>query len=102
MKDIKLYHKAGPFGDETSLYDMEFEEGTTVQDLIDFALSKKQEWGYIRTSGDSLRRLSYSHVTEYRYGKIIGNNIPNNICQKKVRKGFASGGWTRMDYTVEI
>ena len=101
MKDIKLIHRAGPFGDETSLYVIDFESGTTVQDLIDFALAKKRDWGDIDIRNDISRTKPIYRLT-YRYGKIESDNIPENIKQARIRRGSANGGWTFMAYMIEV
>lgn len=101
MKDIKLHHKSGPFGDETSLYALEWEEGATVQDLIDFALSKKDEWGYIDIKVD-VGSINIYRRLEYRYGEILDDKIPSRVKSSTIVQGSANGGWTRMDYSVKV
>ena len=46
LLDFKL--SGGPYGDCTSRYDVKVnKDGTTVTDIINYALSKKEEWGYV-------------------------------------------------------
>lgn len=97
MKSIELVYMRGPFGDETSNYDLKFEKGTTVQDVIDFALSRKKEWGTIWISGKKSR-----YKMEYRSGKTILDEIPDTIKSKRIERGFANGGWSLMSYDLTI
>lgn len=97
MKNIELVYMEGPFGDETSNYDLKFEKRTTVQDVIDFALSERNEWGTIRVSGKKSR-----YKMEYKYGKTILDEIPDTIKSKRIERGFANGGWSLMSYDLVI
>lgn len=97
MKNIKLEFLRGPFGDETSNYSLKFEKGTTVQDVIDFALSQTREWGSIWVI-DGKSRVKM----EYKYGKIFSDNISDSLKTKKVKKGFANGGWSLMSYDLDV
>lgn len=97
MKNIELVYMRGPFGDETSNYDLKFEKGTTVQDVIDFVLSRTGEWGSIRIDrGKSRCKL------EYKYGKVTSDNIPPDLKSRKIRSGFSNGGWSLMSYDLTI
>ena len=94
---ITLVHKQGPFGDETSIYDVHINrQNLTVNELIKYVLTIKDEWGYIDI-GDTFPR---EHRLEYRYGKIISDTIPTAKKQQCISNCFASGGWTRMDYII--
>ena len=94
LLDFKL--SSGPYGDETSRYDVKVnKDGATVTDIINYALSKKEEWGYVCIdSFFSNKRL------EYRYGSIISDNISSEDKNKVVKTITASGGWFRMDYII--
>lgn len=96
-----LQHETGPFGDETSLYSVDFPKGATVSDLIDFALSNTREWGRINIKPDILKILS-TYRLEYRYGVTISDTIPPSIKYSPIKKVSAHGGWTMMDYNIEI
>ena len=102
MNKIRLYHKAGPFGDETSMYELEYERGTTVQDLIEFALSNTREWGKIEINKYPKQSFPYDYTLEYRYGQLTNGFIPDNIRQMEIRKGTANGGWSLMTYTIMV
>lgn len=99
--DFSLTHVRGPFGDECSIYDVNFQHGATVSDLISFALSNTREWGYIsvhRKRG----HFPYRHMFEYKYGQVVYDVIPNEIKEKVIKKASAYGGWSKMDYDIEI
>ena len=94
LLDFKL--SGGPYGDDTSTYDVKVnKDGATVTDIINYALSKKEDWGYVCIdSFFSDKRL------EYRYGIIISDNISSEDKNKVVKTITASGGWSRMDYII--
>ena len=99
--DFSLTHVRGPFGDQCSIYDVNFQLGATVSDLISFALSKKQEWGHISVHRKR-ESFPYRHMLEYSYGQIVYDVIPNEIKETVIENISASGGWSRMDYDIEI
>ena len=78
-------------------YSIEYENGTTVQDIIDFALSEKKKSGYIWVEGnDPISQLEYSH------GKVIYDGIPNNIKTMEIWYGRALSKGIRMDYELKV
>ncbi len=91
MNRIELIHKAGPFGDCTSFYELRIASSMTVEDFINEVL-KKGEWGYIDIED---RRL------EYRYNKMV-NGKWDDIKDRKIAPVSAHGGWTCMDYTLKL
>lgn len=97
MKNFTLKHKAGPFGDETSDYDVIVNKPeATVQDLIEHCLSSG-EWGYIEIGQHQLEYYDAKPIHTIKY-----DDIPEKIKQKKIKKVTASGGWSRMDYYVIV
>ena len=47
-KQIKLIHRAGPFGDCTSIYDVSFPQDITVEQFIAAVVKENpHEWGSI-------------------------------------------------------
>lgn len=101
MKEIKLIHKSGPFGDACSLYDVQIEKGTTVQDIIDFALNKKEEWGEIEIDGKTL--FEYRHGTLLLHDNLIKYGIqPDSEKKKLVKNVTAYGGWSLMRYRIIV
>lgn len=97
MKKFELIHTGGPYGDETSTYDGHLNMPLTVNDFVITVLNNyKDEWGII-TIGPHL-----AHI-EYRYGQITdtSHNIDKYL-NKKIKSFNARGGWTLMDYALEL
>ena len=89
MKPFELVFMRGPFGDETSLYNIEIPRPITVEEFVDYVLEhKKDEWGDISVGNSRM---------EYRYGKITSGHLP---LKQIVSGGTAIGGWTFMSYTL--
>lgn len=97
MKSIKLEFLRGLFGDETSNYSLKFEKGTTVQDVIDFALSQTREWGSIWINGEKSRCK-----LEYKCEKVTSDNISPDLKSRKIKSGFSNGRWSLMSYDLDV
>ncbi len=90
---IKLTQTSETFGDCTALYSVEMTKPYTVGEFIKEVL-KRKEWGYIETDdGDKC---------EYKGSKILSTDIPDETLSKPVIKARAHGGWSRMDYVLDI
>ena len=63
----------------------------SVQELIDYVLTEKGEWGYIDVN---------EHRLEYRHGIIVSDNLTDMEKRMEIKDMFAYGGWSRMDYKV--
>ena len=87
----------------------------TVKELCDYIVANDREWGYIgleRKRGPD----GYFHGSlfgepniEYFHGKYVDSrrnpiefNFPEEIANKTVKAVRASGGWSRMDYILEV
>lgn len=98
MTTIELTQTKGPFGDECSLYSFTPKsEHLTLQDLIADARRTTGDWGYIEVSFAGTK-----FTLEYRHGQVISSDIPEGLYEKEITGGTAYGGWSRMDYMVEI
>lgn len=98
MELLEFKCTGGPYGDETSSYDVKVNKKfVTVNDIINYVLDKKYEWGYICINSHGL-----TEDFEYRYGTIIKDNIPEEIKSSNINSITASGGWSRMDYYIKI
>lgn len=91
MKPFEFTESKGPFGDACSLYKVTVRKPMSVQDLIDYVLTEKGEWGYIDVN---------MHRLEYRHGRIVSDNLTDVEKQTEIKDVFAYGGWSRMDYNV--
>lgn len=80
-------------GDETAPYDVFLERECTVEDFVTAVLNRK-EWGYIVING-------FGRI-EYRRDKIISTTLNNGDMSQLIKSVHAAGGWSRMDYYLEI
>ena len=96
---IKLKQNTRTFGDETAGYAVELTKEYTVQEFVNEVVSNKREWGYI---GISCGRATFGNPNcEYKLGKLL-SELPSEIMTKKIASAKASGGWSRMDYLLEL
>ena len=94
--DIKLimeFKSTG--GDCISHFDAKFETNPTLEEFVDWLLTKQvKEWGYV---------FGNNFCIEYSLGNIVKlcDNY-NEIKNKKISLHRMDGGWSRMDYTIKI
>lgn len=86
----------GPYGDCTSSYEFTMTKQMTLKEFAEMVAEDGQEWGAIRKGsafGDVL--------VDYKHGKIKYQDCadPNAILKTE---GTANGGWSLMDYYIEI
>lgn len=93
MVKLNFRQTARTGGDETAPYDVFMEQECTVEDFITAVLNMK-EWGYIRIKG-------YGSI-EYRQDKIVSTSLTNDDMAMVIKSVSAAGGWSRMDYYLEI
>lgn len=93
-KGIELKYISGPHGDECSYYEFETMTLMTFKEFVETIASDKREWGYIRTNyfGKSLADYSHGEITYHT----------DDLDRLVVPKGHASGGWSRMDYIIDL
>ena len=95
---IKLVYLRGPFGDETSLYKVEWTGDITVDEFI-FTVLKQfpKEWG-------SFESPILTKFAEYKYGeyKITNIELYEKIRYKKIISAEANGGWSLMSYYLVV
>lgn len=95
---FRLKHTDGPFRDETSRYEVCFDKPITVVEfIIEVLKSRPQEWGTFSLDWTT-------SFMEYKHGKYLLTNktLFNEIKNKKIVSAKASGGWTVMDYILEV
>jgi hypothetical protein len=94
---IELVHVAGPFGDETSQYEVNFPENITVEEFINIAVSQYPKWW-----GDFEVPDHKHNVAKYSYGDItiLDETLYETVKDKKVSAVTAYGGWTLMTYNI--
>lgn len=97
--DKKLIMKCvgGPYGDCTSSYEFTMAQQMTLKEFAEMVAADGEEWGAIRKGsafGDVLAEYNRSGEIKYRdYAD------PNAMLEPK---GIAHGGWSLMDYHVNI
>lgn len=95
---MKLFEfiSAGPeAGDCTAPYDIRFNRECTVREFIDEVL-KRNEWGYI-----CINNYVNGPRCEYKYDKLL-TPLSHAILDMPIKSATANGGWTRMDYVLDI
>lgn len=86
-------------GDCCAGYEIRLEKGYTVSEFIETVLKERiNEWGYISIKKKDAGVLNCG----YKYGKIISEQLPKEVLSKHINRVSASGGWTRMDYKIEL
>jgi hypothetical protein len=94
---IKRVCTGGPYGDETSRYEIEFPKDTQLGELINtIVATHPKEFGNIWVNNKK--------VVEYGYGAYTLFNWEDfyKITDRVVISANASGGWGMMDYTIAI
>ena len=99
--------RSGPEGgDCCAPYDVEILwPKPTVGEFIDAVVRAKvgnggTEWGYIGIHKHG--SIFGEPLCEYQHGKIVSDNIPDNIKEKRIHIVTANGGWSRMDYRIYL
>lgn len=80
-------------GDETAPYDVFLTQECTVEEFVTSVLDRN-EWGTINIKGCG--RI------EYKQDKIISTTLTNGEMPYLIKSVHATGGWSRMDYYLEI
>ena len=101
MKTIELIYVAGPFGDATSTYSVRINKSSmTVEDFITTVIEENpKEWGYIGIKNED--ETFGNPRMKYRWGKYDSSSM-EGVKNAIVKSAKASGGWSRMDYLLEI
>ena len=93
---FSLIYTGGPYGDETCSYVGYLNQPLTVREFIDAVFEQhSDEWGTIHIFDDT--------YLDYRYGEIkyISSQF-NEYLDKKIKSFTAHGGWTLMDYNLDM
>jgi hypothetical protein len=93
---INLICVGGPYGDCTSAYKFTTSTQMTLKEFAEMVAEDGQDWGTIR-KGSSFGDV----LVDYNHGEIKYRDYadPNAILKTE---GTANGGWSLMDYHVEI
>lgn len=93
MNPFELVH-IREFGDGTAKYEARFTRPMTVRELIDYALARKRECGYLRISGN--------RILEYQYGKVLFDDLSEEQKDKTIKSMTWFGGYARADYCIKL
>ena len=96
MKLFELHAEGPEAGDCTIPFNVVFHHECTVREFISEIL-KKVEWGYVIIGS----RFDGPRI-EYEHDKIVSGAFSQDILDAKIKNATAHGGWTRMDYMLDI
>lgn len=86
-------------GDETTPYKvLDFKSRAVGEFTQEVLMENPDEWGYISVGGHFYQTRKRGSC-EYRYGKLL-SEMPKELLGIEIREVLASGGWSRMDYTI--
>lgn len=88
-------------GDCTAPYEVNLDKEYLVREFIEEVLKNKREWGYIGIKTDNIWKYFGDPKCEYRYGKLL-NTLPDDYMSRKIKSVTTDGGWSRMDYILEL
>lgn len=94
---FRLVKTGGPFGDSTCNYNVVMDKPYTVKEFILEVLKNEREWGYVRIG----ENFTGKKVCEYRHGSIVFLDESVDT-SKTIKSGWANGGWSAMDYFLEV
>lgn len=105
---FKRIYSSPIHGDETSDSYFEPLKPITVQELCDYIISQKGDWGYIGIKKPGT--IFGEPNVEYFHGQYVDNNrnpignfkFPPHIANATIKKLCWSGGWSRADYLITI
>ncbi|MDE7191915.1 MAG: hypothetical protein K2O35_05570 [Clostridia bacterium] len=88
-------------GDSTTNYDVEFEKGLTIRQLVDIVLRHSpDEWGRITLTAEGYKRTD---VIEYKHGKIVNQDpLFDLVADAAIVELKAQGGYSLMNYYATI
>lgn len=97
MKDNFTFTHRLSLGDATSVYTLNFRDGSTVSDFVGFLKQIPDEHGdVVITKGDRIVLR-----TDHEHG-LMSDDVPSEYAYMPIVKADANGGWSRMDYFIQI
>lgn len=99
---FKLNHIGGPYGDETSRYDVILGKEYTVSEFINTVLDEcKDEWGCIGIHKP--RTIFGDPCVDYFHGDFKTDpSVMDEYANRKIKHVMAHGGWSNMDYRIYL
>lgn len=99
---IEFNFAGGPFGDETTNYNVETDATYVIQFIQEVLKERNNEWGEICLSKEG----SHSNdicVCEYRRGKITRRATEyDSYGIGRIKSIYANGGWSKMSYDIQV
>ena len=83
-------------GDGCITYSVKLSRTCTLQELIDYILTRRRSWGCLRIKGNLFPSF------EYKHGQYVCSSLTEADLQRKVAEISANGGWSNMDYFVSL
>lgn len=97
VKTIERIYLKGPFGDETSLYEIKFPKGITVAEFIKTVIEENpKEWGHFDCGWGTPK------IAEYDHGTVKYTEEYERLKNKIVNKATADSGWSYMGYDLSV
>ena len=87
-------HHIREFGDGCALYEAKFNRPMTVGELMEYAVERKRERGYIHISG--------TRVFEFRNGRIVFDDVSPYLKEQTIEKMVWYGGFSSADYIISL
>lgn len=104
-KAFFLKEVGGPFGDQTSNYELVLYKELTVREFVEQVLSDKREWGTIHIYNPKGKTPWECRCggpqCEYSHGRLV-SVLPDEILDKVIVSGRSNGGWSLMDYCLTL
>lgn len=102
MAKIEFVHKAGPFGDETSVYDV-ITDAKTVGEFIPLALEKDNHGEFCITKEGGLLSKDEVCVASFFCKKINRKAKEYDAYLKcEIESIMSNGGWGMMRYAITV
>lgn len=101
MIEFDLKDISGTLSDCSTFYEVVFEKGATVKDLLNYVLSNPQ-WGTLRVVDEIKFFCKTIASCDFDRGVLKGGEIPQEILNKKIKRAVCNGGWGNMSYEVEV
>lgn len=93
-------------GDSTATYSVKFDNAImpTVAEFISHVVNnRQQEWGDITVfCRNRFKNIYNRRRLEYMHGKVQKDDIPECAKQMKIMAVDADGGYSRMNYSIEV
>lgn len=100
MTTLKLLQTGKAGSDCTAPYDVKIYGQCTVKEFVECVFAQfPKEWGYIGIADGS---IFGNPKVEYSKGRLTTENNLKNVENCTVLKATTRGGWSRMDYYLQI